>query len=73
MIGRRGVEKEMNHSRFISLRTLRVSHTVGLPSFFLPAHSPYAHAKSIDVDIEWPTSLIGGERPGSNEFWCQGT
>jgi len=26
------------------------------------------HLKSIDIDVEWPTSLIGGERPGGSAF-----
>jgi len=29
--------------------------------------------KSIDIEIGWPTSLTGGERPGGNEFGSGGT
>jgi len=31
---------------------------------------PYAH---INIDVVWPTSLAGGERPGGTEFACGGT
>jgi hypothetical protein len=30
----------------------------------LPASNSHALPKSIDIDIRWPTSLAGGERPG---------
>jgi len=29
---------------------------------------PHAHPKSIGIGVMWPTSLVGGERPGGNEF-----
>jgi hypothetical protein len=29
---------------------------------------PHTLLKSIDIDVGWPTSLIGGERPGGSEF-----
>ena len=59
----------MDRVWFITVRTSQVSHTVGHPSYFLPALNPCAYAKSIE--IEWPTSLAEGERPGGNEFGCQ--
>ena len=56
-----------------SSRTSRVSHTMGLPLCFLPARNTQAVPRSIDIDIGWPTSLVGGERPGGSEFGCVGT
>jgi len=50
-----------------SSHTLRVSHTMGLPSHFLPAPNPQVLLKSIDIAIGWPTSLVGGERQGGSE------
>jgi len=50
-----------------------LAYLVGLPSCLLPAPNPYTRAKSIDIEIEWPTSLAGGERPGGNESGCRGT
>jgi hypothetical protein len=44
----------------------------GLPSHFLPAPNPHARPKSIEIDMGWPTSLTGGERPGGDEFGCKG-
>jgi len=39
----------------------------GTPLCFLPLPKPYAPPKSIDIEIERPISLAGGERTrGSN-------
>ena len=32
----------------------------------------HAHPKSIDINVGWTTSLIGGERPGGSKFACRG-
>jgi hypothetical protein len=40
-------------------------------SYLLP--NPQARPKIIDIDIAWPTSLVGGERPGGNKFGYVGT
>ena len=32
----------------------------------------HAHPKSININVGWLTSLIGGERPGGNKFVCRG-
>jgi len=40
-------------------------------SYLLPTHKPVP--RSNDIDIGWPTSLVGGERPGGSEFGCVGT
>jgi len=37
-------------------------------SYLRPTYNPVP--RSIEIDIEWPTSLIGGERPGGSEFEC---
>jgi len=42
---------------FASSRTWWVSHTVGLPSNFLPSPSPHAHPKPFEI---WPTSRLEG-------------
>jgi hypothetical protein len=44
-----------------------------LVSSLPPTCMPAQIAKSIVVEIEWPTSLTGGERPGDNGFECGGT
>jgi len=45
-----------------------------LVSYLPSTHTwQYAHPKSIDIDVGWPTSLTGGERPGGSEFACGGT
>jgi len=49
-----------------------LAYLAGLPSRFLPALNPYGRPKSIDIDMGWPTSLAGGERPGGEESGCQG-
>ena len=33
-------------------------------SYQLPTHKPVLRSIDIDIDIGWPTSLVGGERPG---------
>jgi hypothetical protein len=48
------------------ISTSRVSHTMGLPSCFLPTPNLYALPEFIDVNVGWPTSLARGERPGGN-------
>jgi hypothetical protein len=48
-----------------------IPHTMGLLSCFLPA--PTHKPRSIDISVGWPTSFIGGERPGGSEFGCVGT
>jgi len=58
--------KEANRLWFVSSRTSRVSHTMGLPSCFLPTPNLYALPEFIDVNVVWPTSLAGGERPGGS-------
>ena len=40
LVGGRGSRKEANQLWFASLHTLRVSHTMGLPSHFLTAPNP---------------------------------
>ena len=46
---------------------------MGLSSCLLRAPNSYARPKSVDIEIGWPTSLTGGERPGGNEFGSGGT
>jgi len=41
-----------------------VSHTMGLPSYFLPAPNLYTIPKSIDGGLH----PLLGERPGGSEF-----
>ena len=48
--------------------TLWVSHIIGLLWCLLPNQNSHALPKSINIDIGWPTSLVGGERPGSSEM-----
>ena len=42
----------------------------GSPMMFSTWLKPTHLPKSIDIDIGWPTSLVGGERPGGSEFGC---
>ena len=56
-----------------SLHTLRVSHTMGLPLCFLSVPNPQCLLKPTEIDVGWPTSLVGGERPGGSKFGCVGT
>jgi hypothetical protein len=56
---------------FISLRTSRISQTMGLPSCFLSSSVPlHVLPKSMYVAMLWPTSLAAGERPRSGKFAC---
>jgi hypothetical protein len=54
-----------------------LTYLAGLPLCFLPTPNPQArpkiHRHRYWVAIGWPTSLIGGERPGGSEFGCVGT
>ena len=49
VVGKEGRYSEGN--RLSSLRTSRVSHTMPLPSCFLPTPNPQALPKSIDIDF----------------------
>ena len=42
----------------------------GSPLSFPTCPQPIHPPESIDIDMRWPTSLTGGERPGGNEFGC---
>jgi len=42
----------------------------GSPMMFSTCQNPHTLPKSIDIDTGWPTSLVGGERPGGSEFGC---
>jgi len=64
----KNVKKATNWLWFVSPRTLRVSHTMGLPFHFTPASKLYSHTKSVDIDRGWPTFFAGRERPVSDEF-----
>jgi len=44
-----------------------LAYLAGLPSFFLPAPNPCTYVKSIEIEL--PTSLVGGERPGGQQVW----
>jgi len=41
--------------------------------YLLPTHEPIPRFIDIDIQVGWPTSLVGGERPGGSEFGCVGT
>jgi len=54
-----------------------LAYLVGLPHHGSPLlfatfpktrTQPHAHPKSVDIGVVWPTSLVGGERPGGNDF-----
>jgi len=45
---------------------------MGLPFYFIPASKSYSHPKSINIDRRLPKSSAGRERPGSDEFGCEG-
>ena len=55
------------------------TYLTGLPNHGSPLLFPtypqthtQPHAR-VDINVVWPTSLAGGERPGSTEFACGGT
>ena len=54
-----------------------LTYLAGLPLYFLPAPNPQdrpkIHRHRHWVAMGWPTSLVGGERPGGSEFGCVGT